>query len=182
MRPAWVFVGVLAIWIVYTCVVRLLGAAAWFAEGTWPGVFGDSFGALNTLFTGLAFAAFVVSLRYQREELAEQREELKLQRIALNEQRQELARSAEAQQEQVAAMHRAAEAQERAAKAQEMSAEAQARTARVAEAAESLRAVDLALSKMGSSGDQNWAVRNKGLTAKRDELINTITHLTGSVG
>ena len=34
-----------------------------------PGTFGDSFGALNALFTGLAFALVFASLRAQREEL-----------------------------------------------------------------------------------------------------------------
>jgi len=42
------------------------------------GPFGDSFAPLNTLFAGLAFAALWASLRMQRQELALQREELRL--------------------------------------------------------------------------------------------------------
>jgi hypothetical protein len=44
---------------------------------------GDSFAPLNTLFSGLAFAAVWMSLRMQREELRLQREELKDTRLEL---------------------------------------------------------------------------------------------------
>lgn len=40
------------------------------------GTFGDSFGALNALFSGLAFAGLIVTLIMQKEELGMQREEL----------------------------------------------------------------------------------------------------------
>ena len=46
------------------------------------GQFGDAFGALNTLFSGLAFAALIVTLWMQREELELQRKELVESRIA----------------------------------------------------------------------------------------------------
>ncbi len=52
--------------------------------------FGDSFGSLNTLFSGLAFAALVVTLWMQREELAMQRRELRESRIAQQESRDAL--------------------------------------------------------------------------------------------
>lgn len=62
-------------------------------EGTLQerGAFGDSFGAINALFAGLAFVGVVYAILLQREELRLQREELKLTR-------QELSRSASAQE------------------------------------------------------------------------------------
>jgi hypothetical protein len=59
----------------------------------WSG-FGDAFGVLNTLFSGLAFAGVVVALYLQMEELALQRQEMK-------DSREELAKTAAAQREQV---------------------------------------------------------------------------------
>lgn len=54
------------------------------------GQLGDSFGSINALFAGLAFAGVIYAILLQREELMLQREELKLTRA-------ELARSADAQ-------------------------------------------------------------------------------------
>ena len=53
--------------------------------------FGDSFGTINSLFSGLAFAGIIYTILLQRKELALQREELK-------ETRKELIRSATAQE------------------------------------------------------------------------------------
>jgi hypothetical protein len=47
------------------------------------GLFGDSFGALNTLFSGLAFSAIIVTLIVQIEEFKLQRSELKKQAESL---------------------------------------------------------------------------------------------------
>lgn len=67
---------------------------------TWPinsysisqaGVFGDSFGVLTSLFSGLAFSGMIITILLQREELSLQREELK-------ENRKEFAKGAEAQE------------------------------------------------------------------------------------
>ncbi|HFD2163038.1 TPA: hypothetical protein ACF2EX_003851, partial [Acinetobacter baumannii] len=44
------------------------------------GSFGDSYGSLNTLFSGWAFALLLISLFMQRKELVEQRKELIAQR------------------------------------------------------------------------------------------------------
>ena len=41
-----------------------------------PGPFGDMFGAVNSLFSGLAFAGIIVAILMQRQELKLQREEL----------------------------------------------------------------------------------------------------------
>jgi hypothetical protein len=48
------------------------------------GVFGDMFGAVNALFSGLAFAGIIISLYMQQSELKLQRKELKLQRKELS--------------------------------------------------------------------------------------------------
>ena len=53
------------------------------------GTFGDKFGAINALFSGLAFAGLIVTLLYQKEELKLQREELKETRNELNAQKLE---------------------------------------------------------------------------------------------
>ena len=41
-----------------------------------PGTFGDMFGAVNALFSGLAFAGIIVAIMMQREDLKLQQEEL----------------------------------------------------------------------------------------------------------
>lgn len=45
-----------------------------------PGIFGDMFGGLNSLFSGLSFAFIVVALLLQRQDLKAQQEDLKAQR------------------------------------------------------------------------------------------------------
>jgi hypothetical protein len=66
---------------------------------TWPvseltidrsGIFGDSFGPLTSLFSGLAFAGLIITIIMQRDELALQREELSLTREELNGQKKEM--------------------------------------------------------------------------------------------
>ncbi len=61
------------------------------------GQFGDAFGALNTLFSGLAFLGLIYAILLQREELSLQRTELSLTR-------DELKKSAEAQAKQAASL------------------------------------------------------------------------------
>lgn len=53
------------------------------------GTFGDMFGAVNALFSGLAFAGLIATLLYQQEELKLQREELAQTREELKGQREE---------------------------------------------------------------------------------------------
>lgn len=53
------------------------------------GVFGDKFGAVNALFSGLAFAGLILTLFLQREELSLQRDELEQTREELSRQRKE---------------------------------------------------------------------------------------------
>lgn len=51
------------------------------------GVFGDKFGAVNALFSGLAFTGLIWTLILQRQDLALQRQEIEAQNITLNRQR-----------------------------------------------------------------------------------------------
>ncbi|WP_372404962.1 putative phage abortive infection protein [Acinetobacter piscicola] len=57
------------------------------------GTYGDSYGSLNTLFSGLAFAVLIISMFMQRQELREQRKELAQQREELAAQRKEAEQS-----------------------------------------------------------------------------------------
>lgn len=85
------------------------------------GQFGDMFGAVNALFTGLAFAGLLVTLRTQQHQLELQRTELALQRDELKLQREEMKGSRAELANQVAtqkAMVRAAVAQVAVAAAQ----------------------------------------------------------------
>ena len=54
------------------------------------GTFGDMFGAVNALFTGLAFGTLIYTIYLQRNELQLQREELKLTRSELKGQKLQL--------------------------------------------------------------------------------------------
>ncbi|WP_282091202.1 hypothetical protein [Epibacterium ulvae] len=54
------------------------------------GTFGDSFGALTSLFTGLAFVGLIVTLRQQKVQIEMQRQDLKLQRDEMKAARDEL--------------------------------------------------------------------------------------------
>ena len=54
------------------------------------GQFGDSFGALNALFAGLAFAGVIYAIILQKKELGLQRDELGLQRKELEDTRAEI--------------------------------------------------------------------------------------------
>ncbi|SKC53570.1 putative phage abortive infection protein [Ohtaekwangia koreensis] len=81
---------VVALWLVcWICV--LLYKENW----TERGQFGDMFGAVNALFSGLAFAGIIYTILLQREELKAQREELKLNREELQLTRQEFSRQSD---------------------------------------------------------------------------------------
>lgn len=66
------------------------------------GTFGDSFGAINSLFSGLALAGIIYTILLQRKELALQRQEIR-------DNRRELARSATAQENSERSLKRQAE-------------------------------------------------------------------------
>lgn len=67
---------------------------------------GDSFGAVNALFSGLAFAGLIYTMIMQRQELEMQREELAAQRKEMRESRGELEEQNRIQKLQLEAMVR----------------------------------------------------------------------------
>ena len=80
--------------IIFGGVFILLGCSWWLLIKCFPsyevrGTFGDMFGVVNALFSGLAFAGLIVTLLYQKEELALQRVELKETREEMKNQRME---------------------------------------------------------------------------------------------
>ncbi len=77
--------GKIASAIVFTIIFLVGSYSAFLIYVSWPienlsianaGVFGDSFGVLNSLFSGLAFAGVIITILLQRDELRLQREEL----------------------------------------------------------------------------------------------------------
>ena len=85
------------------------------------GAFGDQFGVVNTLVTGVGFFGIVMSILLQSRDLTTQTEALKVQQEAIQQQILEF-------QEQKKEMRRSAEAQEKAAKAQDRANELAVRT------------------------------------------------------
>ena len=100
----WLFGIVLALWII-SCVIIHWRYKTWALSGT----FGDTFGAINSLFSGFAFAGIIFTIILQKRELALQRQELKFTR-------QELSRTAEAQEKSEIALNKQAKSQENSAK------------------------------------------------------------------
>jgi hypothetical protein len=88
-------VVVLALWSSALLVVYFL--PSWAERGQ----FGDLFGSVNALFSGLAFAGVIYAIFLQRKELSFQRNELELQREEMRESRKEFAAQAEAQKAMV---------------------------------------------------------------------------------
>jgi hypothetical protein len=76
-----------------------------------PGEFGDMFGAINALFSGLALAGVIIAILLQRSELRLQREELSLTRQELRRSAEAAADSAKTFKEQAVIAERAAELQ-----------------------------------------------------------------------
>ena len=88
--------SLLWVWIVLAIIgVIAMWSVSWFLINrnidcsTDRGTFGDMFGAVNALFSGLAFAGLIATLLYQKEELKLQREELAHTREELKGQREE---------------------------------------------------------------------------------------------
>ena len=88
-----------------------IGFAIYSSFPDWPsrGQFGDVFGTVNALFSGLAFAGLIYAILLQREDLVLQRKELELTRT-------ELRRSATAQEQSEIALKAQAEATSQSAK------------------------------------------------------------------
>ena len=80
-----IFTAIIITWLIFQYVL-----SSAYPDISERALFGDSFGGLNTLFTGLAFAGVIISIVLQKNELELQRKELELTR-------KELSNSAEAQ-------------------------------------------------------------------------------------
>jgi hypothetical protein len=93
-----VFLGVTAAWL----------GSYWGVRSSFPnleqsGQVGDLFGAVNALFSGLAFAGVIIAIWLQRKDLELQRDELRLQREEMAASRNQLATQAKAQWASVSA-------------------------------------------------------------------------------
>lgn len=87
LKPLYLLlISIFVIWIISIVVVNSI-----YDSPEFRAFLGDSFGTINSLFSGLAFAGIIYTILLQRKELALQRQELK-------ETRNELARSANAQE------------------------------------------------------------------------------------
>lgn len=69
--------------LISTSIIVMLWLASWggvnllYDDSAARGTFGDMFGAVNALFSGLAFSGLIITLVLQREELELQRAELR---------------------------------------------------------------------------------------------------------
>lgn len=72
----WWGFGVVTIIIAYWGIMSLIYKANYFKPWLEPNEFGDMFGFLSCLFSGLAFAGLIVTIRQQKEDLELQRKEL----------------------------------------------------------------------------------------------------------
>lgn len=124
------------------------------------GQFGDIFGAVNALFSGLAFAGLFWSLRLQQEQLQLQRTELSLQREELKLQRDEMAASRAELVNQV----RAQEALFRAANGQIAVASVQAR----------VQAAVLEAESIGPGGRSHFVTKIQGYADEIETLCKVI--------
>ena len=86
--------------------------------------FGDIFGAINTLFSGLAFAGIIFTIQLQRKDLKLQREDLKMTRM-------ELQRSASAQEKSENALKEQSKSLEATAKISALNTLVQAYNAKI---------------------------------------------------
>ncbi|QGQ95850.1 hypothetical protein EHS13_13665 [Paenibacillus psychroresistens] len=81
--------GIFLFWVL-SYVIIFFVICDWDSRGT----FGDTFGAINSLFAGLAFAGIIYTILLQKDELTLQRKDLNLQTKVLQLQVDEIARSA----------------------------------------------------------------------------------------
>lgn len=81
----WSVIGVIAVW-AFTFLLYFIN------DSEERGQFGDMFGAVNALFSGLAFAGLIITLILQREELSLQRDELKQTRKEFEDQNKTMKR------------------------------------------------------------------------------------------
>jgi hypothetical protein len=100
-RPEWPYKGLLVLAGVFVLMVVIGGGLSiYFIGEEWDtrGQFGDMFGAVNALFSGLAFAILIYTMLLQKKELEYQRQELR-------DNREEFHRMANANEQQLKVMH-----------------------------------------------------------------------------
>jgi len=133
----------------------LIGFVIYHSHASWEtrGQFGDMFGAVNTLFSGLAFVGFLYAIHLQREDLRLQRQDLALTRNELS---------------------RAAQAQEESASSMAKQAVVRVLTAQVSAAAALLSSVDARLERIGFTNDPATIRERDGLRAQRVALTQTL--------
>lgn len=82
-----VFLGIIALWFFFQSFlanfVTMPGCKQYLEN---IGLLGDSFGSLNTLFSGLAFGGIIISIYLQSKELEDTRKELRGQKVSLEKQ------------------------------------------------------------------------------------------------
>ena len=83
--PRLILLGIIILWL-----ANMIFAIYYFPKPEHIGQFGDTFGAINALFAGLAFAGVIWAIVLQREELGLQRKELELTRAELKGQKEQL--------------------------------------------------------------------------------------------
>jgi hypothetical protein len=88
----YLYVGIVFAVVVAYYLITIAIVTWWASDGSTlnPGTFGDTFGAINALFTGVAFAGFLISLALQRQEMAYQQKQLEYQREDLQNQTKQL--------------------------------------------------------------------------------------------
>lgn len=118
------------------------------------GTFGDMFGAVNSLFSGLAFLGVIYAILLQRTELALQREELSLTRKELK---------------------KSADAQEKSEKALAQQALAMEKTALINSLTASLESLEKRIRALPTSGDSRMVENNRKQIAVLKSKINAIT-------
>ncbi|WP_025722738.1 hypothetical protein [Paenibacillus polymyxa] len=91
------YLGLIIIIFVVFSIWFLLGTVAYYVFDNWTdrGTFGDMFGSVNVLFSGLAFALVLYTIHLQKQDLDIQREVQKIQIKDLKLQAEATAKSAE---------------------------------------------------------------------------------------
>ena len=84
-----VFLGVVFTWLLFSAVIIFISHDVKDSLLN-LGMFGDSFNIITSLFTGLAFAGVIISVRLQKEELKEVKQEFEEQTKALENQQKEM--------------------------------------------------------------------------------------------
>lgn len=99
-KGLWIVAGVAGAAVIGLWVVTWIFVPELYPGANERGQFGDMFGSVNALFSGLAFVGVVIAILLQRQELNAQREELKLTRTEVHRQADQLELQAKTMQAQ----------------------------------------------------------------------------------